>query len=373
MTLTVALVGCGKIADGHVDEIQKLPALARVVAVCDAEKLMAEQLASRFRIPAHYDNFEEMLARTKPDVVHIATPPDSHLRLAKLAVDAGCHLYVEKPLAPNYADAVELMRYAEAHSRKVAVNYTYWFDPPAQAMREMIGEGVLGDPVHVESAYGYNLSGAFGSALLADENHWVHRLPGKLFHNNIDHMISKVVEFLPDQEPEVVARALVRRDARFGDSRDEMEDELRLMLLGERVTSTCLFSSHARPVAHYCRVFGTKNTMTVDYVARTVTLDGSQHLPSAIGRILPAFGSALQFSKAGFQNVVRFARSDFHFFAGLSELIRRFYGSVLDNGPPPIPYRDLLRISWLLERTWENLGEQRAKRRAAASQLGGGA
>ena len=48
--LKVAIVGCGRIADGHMEQIRRLPGLARVVAACDREPLMAEQLATRFRI-----------------------------------------------------------------------------------------------------------------------------------------------------------------------------------------------------------------------------------------------------------------------------------------------------------------------------------
>ena len=54
MTLKVAVVGCGKIADGHVEEIQKLGDAARVVAVVDRELLMAEQLASRYGLPGFW-------------------------------------------------------------------------------------------------------------------------------------------------------------------------------------------------------------------------------------------------------------------------------------------------------------------------------
>ena len=184
-----------------------------------------------------------MLDRESPDVVHIATPPAPHLHLARIAIDAGCHVYVEKPLAPTHAEAVELLRYAESHSRKATVNYTYLFDPPALLMRELVAKGELGDPIHAESVYGYNLSGAFGTALLADPTHWVHQLPGKLFQNNVDHMINKLVEFIPDDSPEVLARALVRRSTRFGDVRDEMEDELRVTIIGAQVTAFGLFSS----------------------------------------------------------------------------------------------------------------------------------
>src|SRR5213078_4418801 len=106
--LRVGIVGCGKIADGHVEEIQKMPERARVVAVCDLEILMAEQIALRYGIAAHYDSFEKLLVVEKPDVVHITTPPGSHLPLAKMAMDAGAHVYVEKPLTLNHADSKKL-------------------------------------------------------------------------------------------------------------------------------------------------------------------------------------------------------------------------------------------------------------------------
>ena len=72
--LKIGLVGCGKIADAHAGEIQKIAA-AELVAVCDLERLMAEQLAVRFDIPRYYDDFATLLAEEKPDVVHITVAP----------------------------------------------------------------------------------------------------------------------------------------------------------------------------------------------------------------------------------------------------------------------------------------------------------
>ena len=362
MPLKVALVGSGKIADGHVEEIQKLGDLARVVAVCDVEPLMSEQLARRYGLPAHYGDFDQMLERERPDVVHVTTPPGAHLELATRALQAGCHVYVEKPLTPTAADSRELIRRAEDAGKKLTCGYTYLFDPPALAMRSLVNEGILGEVVHVDSVYGYDLSGKFGQALLANPSHWVHQLPGKLFHNNIDHMLNKLVEFIDDDEPEVTARALVRRPARFGDARDAMEDELRVLICGQRTTGSCLFSCGARPVGHYCRVFGSKNTAHVDYVMRTVTLDAQPRLPTALGRLLPAFVQGWRFVRAGGENLWRFAKSDFHFFAGMNYLIRAFYSSIVEERPVPIAYRDLIRISVMLETIWKQLDLARQAR-----------
>jgi predicted dehydrogenase len=361
MSLKVAIVGCGKIADGHVEEIQKMPELARVVAVCDLEPLMAEQLASRYGIARHGADFDRLLAEERPDVVHITTPPASHLPLALKAIEAGAHVYVEKPFTLAHADSKRLIERAEAAGKKVSIGYTYLFDPPAIEMRELIRAGELGEVVHVESFFGYNLDGAFGKAILGDPNHWVLKLPGQLFHNNIDHLLNKAVEFFGDDEdvPPLSAFGSVRRRARFGDARDAMMDELRLVVRGRSTTIYGTFSSHVRPAAHFVRVYGTRNTAHVDYVMRTVTLDAAPTLPSAIGRLVPAFAQAARFARAGGKNVLRFAKSDFHFFSGLNYLFRAYYRSILENAPPPIAHRDILRVSAMLDEIFSQLDAQR--------------
>jgi predicted dehydrogenase len=343
--LKIALVGCGKIADGHIEEIRKMPEKAHVVGVCDRELLMAEQVAKRYGIPRHYDRYDQMLQVEKPDVVHITTPPHSHLALAKQAIAAGCHVYVEKPLTLCSSDSREAIAAAEAAGRKLTIGYTYLFDPPALRMREMIAQGLVGDPIHIESFYGYNLSGPFGAALMGDSAHWVHQLPGKLFHNNIDHVLNRLTEFIPDDAPRIQASAFTRREQRFGDARDEMPDELRVLIQGSQVSAYATFASNVRPVSSFLRVYGTRGILHADFTGRTVTLEPAPKLPGAIGRLLPAFQQSFQLFRQGCGNVKRFHRYDFHFFAGLHYLISRYYDSILNDTDVPIPYRDMLWVS----------------------------
>jgi predicted dehydrogenase len=357
MTLRVALIGCGKIADGHVQEIQKLGAQARLVAVCDKELLVAEQLARRFGIPQHYDDIAQLLERERPDVVHVTTPPQTHLRLGEQLLSAGCHVYMEKPFTLNHDEAVKLITAAERAHRKITVGYSSYFDPPALAMRELIAQGAIGTPVHVESFYGYDLSGAFGKALLSDRTHWVHRLPGKLLHNVIDHMLNKVMEFVPDDDPYVDARGYSLRP---GGESDSLHDELRVLIQGERTSGYATFSSHVRPAGQFVRVCGTKNTLRVDYIARTVALEAGTVLPSAFGRLLLPFQDSLSLLREGGRNLLRFATSDYGYFAGLKSLISSFYRSIEEEGPLPISHRDILRICRLMDRIFAQLEERRA-------------
>ncbi|HEU4930310.1 MAG TPA: Gfo/Idh/MocA family oxidoreductase, partial [Candidatus Krumholzibacteria bacterium] len=269
--LKVAIVGCGKIADAHVEEVGKI-ANARVVAVCDRELLMAEQLAVRYGVLEHYDDFARLLDDIRPDVVHITTPPQSHLSLALQAIDAGCHVYIEKPFALTRAESARIVEHAVRAKRLVTVGHSFAFDPITVALRGMRDDGFLGDVVHVESHLGYNLSGAFGAALMGDRSHWVHGLPGKLFHNNIDHVLHKIEDFIPEDAPRMVALATRRLPGGLGDERDDLMDELRVMIEGSTSTGFASFSSHAVPVRHFARVWGTRNTVTADYTSRVLVV-----------------------------------------------------------------------------------------------------
>jgi predicted dehydrogenase len=368
VTLKVAIVGCGKIADGHVEEIQKLAPRARVVAACDRELVMAEQLAVRYGIPATYADASVMLMKERPDVVHVTTPPGAHLALARQCVDSGAHVFVEKPLTLTYAESEELVEYVAAAGKKLTIGYSYHFEPPMNQLRDLLARGELGEPVHVETFYGYNLEGAFGKALLADPNHWVHALPGKLFHNTIDHALAKLIDFIPDDRPEIHAFGSVRRTKRYGDARDSLMDELRVVIRGARTSAYLTFSAGARPVGHFARVYGTKNTAHADFNNRTVALDKAPTLPSAVGRLVPAFESAAQYLREGTRNLSRFAGSRFHFFAGLGELVSRFYASIETNAPLPIAPRDILRVAWMMDEIFDQVDQhdRRAGQRASA-------
>lgn len=347
MTLNVAIVGCGKIADSHVDEIRKL-SCARLVAVCDLEPIIAEQLAKRFAIPRWYTDFDLMLSEQRLNVIHIATPPQSHLALTQKAVSAGCHVFLEKPLALNSIDGHRLIECVQQAGKKMTINYWPNFETPALALKEFVAKGELGEPVHVESYYGYDLGGRFGQALLSDEDHWVHRLPGRLFHNVIDHAINKITPFLSDEVPQVVARAY-RRRLPNNDETDRLLDELRVMILGSSASAYVTFCSHARPVGHFLRVYGTKNTVSVDFMLRTMLVDQRQTLPTALGRLLPPFKSSWKSLRQATHNVREFAGSRYHFFAGMNRLLSSFYESILRDTAVPIAYSEILRVAEIMD------------------------
>jgi predicted dehydrogenase len=363
--LKIGIIGCGKIADGHAEIVKYLPG-AELVAVCDREPILAEQLAVRFGVPGWYASVDEMLDRHRLDVVHITTPPGAHLPLTRQCVAAGAHVFLEKPLAPTARESRELIDAVIAGGKQMTINYWPNFDPPAMEFKKMLAEGVIGDPVHVEALIGYDLSGAYGQALMADPRHWVHGLPGKLFQNMMDHIFNRIVPLMPNVEPEVHAFAYKRRGAVRGDGTDALLDELRVYLRGgagpNAVSGYGSLCSHARPVANLLKVYGTKNTLELDYSNRTVILAASQKYPSAIGRLIPAFQMAARYLAAGRRNVSAFRRYEFQFFAGMSTLLEQFYAGIRTGGPPPIAYEEILRVAEVMDRVIEQVYPESSQR-----------
>jgi predicted dehydrogenase len=108
---------------------------------------MSEQLAVRYSVPHWYDDVAQMLGTERPDVLHITTPPQSHLSLTRQAVAAGCHVFLEKPVALHHCDAEAIVDAAVGAGRKLSVNYWPNFEAPALELRQLYQSGVLGSPI----------------------------------------------------------------------------------------------------------------------------------------------------------------------------------------------------------------------------------
>ena len=210
--IKVGIIGCGKMADQHAFQIRRIPG-ARIVGVCDAEPLMAKQMADRFSVNKPFTDPQEMLDSVKPDVVHITTPPQSHFSLGKMCLEAGINVYMEKPFTVDTTEAEALIALAGQKGLKVTVGHNAQFTHAMIRMRELVKSGYLGGkPVHMESQYCYAFTDpSYAKVLLGDQDHWVRRLPGSLLQNIISHGISKIAEFLTGERPEVITLPQLER------------------------------------------------------------------------------------------------------------------------------------------------------------------
>lgn len=347
--LKVAIVGCGKIADAHADAIQRIKN-CRIVGVYDKEELMAKQLYERFPIDGFYNNLDELMDKAQPDVVHITTPPQSHFPIAKQCLERGCHVYVEKPFTLDLQEAATLIDLAEIKKLKLTAGHDDQFSHVARRLRAAVKDGYLGGlPLHMESYYGYELSGAYANALLGDKQHWVRKLPGQLLHNIISHGIARIAEYLQTEAPTVVAHGFTSPFLRsFGEI--EIIDELRVIISEKQNTTAYFtFSSQIRPDLHHFRVYGAKNGLILDQDNQTLIGLRGKHFTSYAEHFIPPLLFAKQYIGNLFHNAKLFLSRDFQMKAGMQYLIETFYKSILEDAPLPIPYREILLTSKIMD------------------------
>ena len=125
-----------------------LPAIARVTDAvlasgCDSspERRAEWERATGTRA---YEDLDELLEADRPDVVVVATPPDSHAALCLRALEAGCHVFCEKPFVSTVEEADRVLEAAEAAGRQVAVNHEFREKPIFKAVAEHVRSGASG-------------------------------------------------------------------------------------------------------------------------------------------------------------------------------------------------------------------------------------
>jgi predicted dehydrogenase len=357
--LKVGIVGCGKIADAHALQIQKVEGCA-IVGACDSEPLMAKQLCDRFGVKAFFTSVTELLDKARPDVVHITTPPESHFNLAKLCLEQGSHVYVEKPFTVDAGEARGLIDLANRNRLKLTAGHNYQFSHASRRMRGLIQDGYLGGPpVHMESYYGYDLGDpSYARALLGDKQHWVRRLPGKLLHNIISHGVARIAEFLTTENPQVIAHGFASPLLK-GIGETEIVDELRVIVSdGERTTAYFTFSSQMRPSLHEFRIYGPKNGLVLDQNHEMVLRLRGAKFKSYADHFIPPVLFAKQCLGNLLGNVKLFLGNDFHMDGGMKVLIESFYRSIREDSPVPIPYREILLTARIMDAIFDQLRDR---------------
>jgi predicted dehydrogenase len=353
--LRVAIVGCGKIADAHASAIQRIEN-CRIVGVYDREELMARQLYERFPVDDFYGDLDMLLDKARPDVAHITTPPQSHFAVSKQCLEHGCHVYVEKPFTLDVREAVDLISFAEARRLKVTAGHDDQFSHVARRLRRLVQDGYLGGPpLHMESYYCYELSGAYAKALLGDKQYWVRKLPGQLLQNIISHGVARIAEYLQSENPEVVARGFTSPHLReFGEH--EIIDEVRVVISEEeRTTAYFTFSSQMRPDLHQFRVYGAQNGLILDEDNQTLIRLRGQRFASYAEKFMPPAIFAKQYLGNLAYNIGLFLARDFHMKSGMKFLIESFYRSISEGAPLPIPYREILLTTRIMDRIFEQV------------------
>ena len=354
--LRIAIVGCGKIADQHVQAICRVPQ-CRIVSVCDQEILMAMQLGDRFGVSDCFSDLAEMLEATSPDIVHITTPPQGHHSLARQCLESGSHVYLEKPFTITAEEADSLIQLAQSRGLKITAGHNYQFTLEMLEMRRLVEQGFLGGrPVHLESHYSYDLGDkSYVGPILGNRSHWVRRLPGQLLHNVVSHGIARLTEFLDDELTHVAAQALQSTQLRKLGG-EEVLDELRVLIQDKSGTTAFFcFSTQIKPNLSQFRIYGPRNSIVADQTSGSLIRNEKRNHKSYLTYFLPPLLNAREHLRNARRNIVHFATRRLYQDYGMTELIRRFYQSIRLKTPPPIPYREILLTARIMDEIFSQI------------------
>ncbi len=116
---------------------------------CDVKEDRLNLIKSRFPAATVTNDYNDMLS--KVDAVAIATPVDTHYKFAKQALEAGKHIWVEKPFTATSAEAKELIEIAEAKNLRIFVDHTFLYTGAVQKIKELVDTGELGEIKYFDS------------------------------------------------------------------------------------------------------------------------------------------------------------------------------------------------------------------------------
>ncbi len=140
----VAILGTGFGEKVHIPAFQAHHR-TEVVSVYHRDKEKAAAIATRHQIPHHSDSLTEILTLPTVNAVSISTPPFLHYEMAKAALQAQKHLFLEKPVTLNADQAKELYHLANTHNVSATVDFEFRFVPQWQLLKEYLDQGYLGN------------------------------------------------------------------------------------------------------------------------------------------------------------------------------------------------------------------------------------
>jgi predicted dehydrogenase len=260
MKLKVGLIGVGAIAlESHLPALSDLKDV-EIAAVCDQHIDAARKAASDFGIKRVYGDAEEMFSKERLDAVDICTPPRSHASLSIRAMEAGCHVLLEKPMASSIGEADRMVDCSRRYNVRLCVLHQNLCNPVVMKVKSMLESGVVGDLLNVEVAT-YERK---DSGMVLDEHHWCHKLVGGIFYEIMPHPIYLIQSFLTNMEVIHVA------SAKLGDVKWMKKDEVRALVKSENGLGSILCSCNPPIHGDTLDILGSNMVLRADLWGRTL-------------------------------------------------------------------------------------------------------
>lgn len=315
------IVGAGLMGRWHGEAIAR--AGRRVAAVVDLDLDRARSLGRRHRGSSAATDLDAALAR-QPFAVHLCTPTSTHEDLVRRALEAGCHVLVEKPLAASYGATRRLLDLAADRHLTLCPVHQFLFQRGVRRVERRMPE--LGPIRHID----FVTCSAGAERLAGDERDRI------------------AIEILPHPFALFVRLLRERFDALTWDTAHSVTGEIRAMGHGGGMSAGILVSMSGRPTINLLRVIGERGTLHADLFHGFAVLEaGAVSRSRKLVRPFLLSGATLLHAAA---NLVQRAAARELAYPGLTELVRRFYRAAESGRPNPVPAAETLAVADAIER-----------------------
>ena len=148
--IRIGIIGVGIIGKSHLEKYSKIEG-AEIVAVCDVNEQEARNVAEKYNVPSVYTDFREMLQRDDIEAVDVCLHNNFHEPVTIAALEAGKHVYCEKPIAGTYLDGKKMVDAAKEFGKKLHIQLATLYVKETKAAKELIDGGKLGKIYHARS------------------------------------------------------------------------------------------------------------------------------------------------------------------------------------------------------------------------------
>jgi predicted dehydrogenase len=202
--IRIGCIGVGQIGKYHLENYAKIRN-AEVVAIADVDQATLQRAADQYKVPHTYVDFRELLKRDDIEAVDVCLHNNLHRPVTVAALEAGKHVYCEKPMAGSYLDAQVMYDTARELGLKLSIQLRFLFDNEIRAARALIDQGMLGELYHARSS-GYRRRGrpyvdGYGTATFVQK---AQAAGGALFDMGVYH-IAEVLYLLDNPKPERIS------------------------------------------------------------------------------------------------------------------------------------------------------------------------
>lgn len=321
------LVGAGKVCEFHIAAVRALPDV-ELVGITDTDRKRGHEAAERWDV-IYFNNLDQMVD-AGANVIHVLTPPATHAKIARAALEKGCHVLIEKPVTEDEKDALEIARLAQRKGLVATVDHSLLYDPQVKHAFEVARSGALGDIVSVDVIRGAEYPPYEGGPMPP----W-YRSAGYPFRDVGVHGMYLIQELLGDiEEVEAEWRSL-------GGDPNLAYDEWHATVRCKNGGGQIQLSYNMRPLQSQLVIRGTQSELRVDLLARFNGKRPTTPLSKARERVVQAFTDSIQ---------PFLVKKDVPGAQGLQHLVAEVYKRLETGENPPVAVEDAAQIVHWVEK-----------------------